>query len=84
MVDLEVRWSCRYKSIETFTKVFTAIIHKLKLIDETHHSVEHATLVHGYLIQMKYSMLVALLLIMEKLLKATYCLSNALQDCGAY
>ena len=79
---IETRWSCRYESIETFMTVFTAIVQTLELISETHHSVERAAMARGYLFQMKDVKFVAMLSIMETILKMTYCLSNALQDPG--
>jgi len=77
---IETRWSCRYESIETFMKVFKAIIQTLEVICESHHSVERAAMARGYLFQITDVKFVAMLLIMEAILKMTYCLSNALQD----
>lgn len=77
---IETRWSCRYESIETIIKVFTAVIQTLERISDTHHSAERAALARGYLHQLKRFQFVSLLLIMERILRITYSLSNALQD----
>ena len=77
---IETRWSCRYESVDTFVKVFKAVIQTLEVISETHHSAERSALARGYLYQVKDVKFVALLGIMHKLLLKTYTLSNALQS----
>ena len=77
---IDTRWSCRYESIETFLKVFAAVIQTLTEISATHRSPERAALARGYLCQIENLDFVLMLVIMEKILRVTYVLSNALQN----
>lgn len=77
---IETRWSCRYESIETLLKTYSAVLDTLAEVRDTHHSPERSALATGYLLKLESFHFVLMLVIMERLMRVAFILSNALQD----
>jgi hypothetical protein len=77
---IETRWSCRFQSIETLLKTYSAVLNTLADVRDTHHSPERSALAAGYLLKLESFPFVLMLVIMERLMRVAFILSNALQD----
>jgi hypothetical protein len=77
---IETRWSCRFQSIETLLKTYSAVLNTLADVRDTHHSPERSALAAGYLLKLESFPFVLMLVIMERLMRVAFILPNALQD----